>query len=145
MADLPRLPTCTHDGECEVRVMAISVEKEIEGLQRRVDTVERSVVELDRMVNAIDPPGLAQQLAGIIGKAKGAIWGLGVAGLIFLALVGYIILAINTSNQSIQHLNDAILDLTKQLRVQGLVTHSDSYYVGYDEFPQISSDPSIPK
>ena len=125
MGEIPRLPDCTHDGKCEVRVMAIGFSKDLNELRGRVKSVEGQCHELHDMLTAIDPPGLAVQLAAMLGKIRGAATVIGLTVVVLLAFLGYICNQQLDTNRNIQDLNHTLIQLIEKMHTDGVISHDN--------------------
>ena len=140
MGEIPRLPDCTHDGECEVRVIAISVSKDIEELRGRVGAVEGQCHELHDMLTAIDPPGLAVQFSGLMGKFRGAAQVIGVTVVVLMAFLAYMCNQQLDTNRNIQDLNKTMMRLIENLKSQGVISHDNPNDVASKDTSQSATE-----
>jgi len=87
--------------------------------------IERRVHDLEHVIFGNGRPGVLTRFDTLSGKIEGALWGLGIAGAIMLALLVYILTSIG--------------NLENSMRTQGVISHESPIIVQHSNPPLIST------
>ena len=134
------LPMCSGEKTCPVGLKVYGLENRVIGMDGRLMQVERNYHDLDMMITAMEPPGLAPRVSRQDGFIKGVMWTFGGIGVLLVLFLGYLCNQQIDTNHNIQQLNNTMIQLIERMKAEGVISHVDPSVEAHRELPQIATE-----